>query len=66
MIGLGSDKNDGNCDLLWIGLDLLEDGGEDGDEQIQQHHIAKQHIASQEGEGHIAEISSTKLKNLYV
>ena len=40
--------------LLGVRLDLLEDGGEDGDEQVEQHHIPRQHVGGQEGDGEVA------------
>ena len=49
------DHDDYEDDLLWVCLNLLKDGGEDGDEEIQQHHVPNQHVARQEGKGEIAE-----------
>ena len=43
-------------DLFRICLNLFKDGGEDGDQEVQEHHVADQHVASQEGNGEIAEI----------
>ena len=43
-------------DLFRICLNLFKDGGEDGDQEVQEHHVADQHVASQEGNGEITEI----------
>ena len=47
-------------DLFRICLNLFKDGGEDGDQEVQEHHVADQHVASQEGNGEIAEIWKEK------
>ena len=41
--------------LLGVGLDLLEDGGEDGDQQVEQHHVPRQHVGGQEGDSEVTE-----------
>ena len=50
-----------NNDLFWISLNLLKDGGEDGNEEVEEHHVANQHVAGQERKCEIASNMKCKI-----